>query len=96
MDGRDLRCLFAVSDILAGPPPGGPFQFGLYSLDPKTGSVRHYAHNSNDPSSLSTNQVIIKRRRPVFGLRRQDIGGDTGELRRPSSPAGKDIGPIVC
>ncbi|HEY4046995.1 MAG TPA: two-component regulator propeller domain-containing protein [Acidobacteriaceae bacterium] len=31
---------------------------GLYSLDPKTGSIRHYSHNSNDPSSLSTNQVI--------------------------------------
>ena len=27
MDGRALRCRFAVSDILAAPPPGGPFQF---------------------------------------------------------------------
>lgn len=27
MDGRALRCRFAISDILAAPPPGGPFQF---------------------------------------------------------------------
>lgn len=25
--GRDLRCRFRVWDILAAPPPGGPFQF---------------------------------------------------------------------
>ncbi len=27
MEGRALRCRFAVWDILAAPPPGGPFQF---------------------------------------------------------------------
>jgi len=27
IDGRDLRCRFAVWDILAELPPGGPFQF---------------------------------------------------------------------
>ncbi len=27
MEGRDLRCRFAALDILAAPPPGGPFQF---------------------------------------------------------------------
>jgi signal transduction histidine kinase/ligand-binding sensor domain-containing protein len=31
---------------------------GLYGLDPKTGSIRHYSYDSNDPWSLSTNQVI--------------------------------------
>jgi signal transduction histidine kinase/ligand-binding sensor domain-containing protein len=31
---------------------------GLYSLDPKTGFIRQYSHNSNDPSSLSTNHVF--------------------------------------
>ncbi len=31
---------------------------GLYSLEPKTGSIRHYSHDSDDPSSLSTNHVI--------------------------------------
>jgi PAS domain S-box-containing protein len=30
---------------------------GLYSLDPASGSIRHYAHNPNDPSSLSNNHV---------------------------------------
>ena len=25
--GRDLRCRFAAWDVLAAPPPGGPFQF---------------------------------------------------------------------
>src|SRR3984957_8181553 len=28
---------------------------GLYSLDPATGTIRHYAHNPNDPSSLGNN-----------------------------------------
>ena len=27
MNGRPLHCRFAVLDILAAPPPGGPFQF---------------------------------------------------------------------
>ena len=27
IDGRALRCRFATLDILAAPPPGGPFQF---------------------------------------------------------------------
>lgn len=27
IEGRALRCSFAVSDFLAAPPPGGPFQF---------------------------------------------------------------------
>jgi len=27
MEGRTLRCRFAVSDFLVAPPPGGPFQF---------------------------------------------------------------------
>lgn len=27
MEGRDLRCRFEAWDILAAPPPGGPFEF---------------------------------------------------------------------
>ena len=27
LDGRGLRCRFAVCDVLAAPPPGGPFHF---------------------------------------------------------------------
>jgi hypothetical protein len=27
MEGRALRCRFAVWDFLAAPPPGGPFEF---------------------------------------------------------------------
>jgi PAS domain S-box-containing protein len=30
---------------------------GLYSLDPAAGTIRQYAHNANDPSSLSNNDV---------------------------------------
>jgi len=30
---------------------------GLYSLDPATGRIRRYAHDANDPSSLSSNEV---------------------------------------
>jgi streptogramin lyase len=30
---------------------------GLYSLDPATGRIRHYSHDPNDPSSLSSNIV---------------------------------------
>src|SRR5271154_6086098 len=30
---------------------------GLYSLDPAAGTIRQYAHNANDPSSLSNNYV---------------------------------------
>ena len=30
---------------------------GLYALDPRSGRIRHYAHNPNDPSSLSSNEV---------------------------------------
>ena len=30
---------------------------GLYSLDPATGQIRHYSHDPNDPSSLSSNEV---------------------------------------
>jgi ligand-binding sensor domain-containing protein/signal transduction histidine kinase len=30
---------------------------GLYGLDPATGRIRHYSHDPNDPSSLSSNDV---------------------------------------
>jgi len=30
---------------------------GLYSLDPATGTIRHYSHDSHDPSSLSGNDI---------------------------------------
>jgi ligand-binding sensor domain-containing protein/signal transduction histidine kinase len=30
---------------------------GLYSLDPVAGTIRHYTHNPDDPSSLSNNYV---------------------------------------
>ena len=31
---------------------------GLYSLDPKTGRTRHYSHDSQDASSLSSNELM--------------------------------------
>ena len=30
---------------------------GLYSLDPAAGTIQHYAHNPDDPSSLSNNLI---------------------------------------
>ena len=30
---------------------------GLYSLDPATGTIRQYSHDSHDPSSLSSNDI---------------------------------------
>ncbi len=32
---------------------------GLYSLDPARGTIRHYAHDPNDPSSLGDNNVKV-------------------------------------
>ncbi len=47
MDGRALRCRFAACDILAAPPPGGPFQFvfdrGCFHVFDEPGERQRFA-----------------------------------------------------
>jgi SAM-dependent methyltransferase len=47
VDGRALRCRFAALDILAAPPPGGPFQFvfdrGCFHVFDEAGERQRFA-----------------------------------------------------
>ncbi len=47
MEGRALRCRFAVCDFLAAPPPGGPFQFvfdrGCFHMFDEPGEREQFA-----------------------------------------------------
>ncbi len=47
MEGRTLSCRFAVWDILAAPPPGGPFQFvfdrGCFHVFDEPGERQRFA-----------------------------------------------------
>lgn len=47
MEGRALRCRFAVWDVLAAPPPGGPFQFvfdrGCFHVFDEAGDREQFA-----------------------------------------------------